>query len=55
MDNIQFKKQASVLLLAVTEVLTLLLVRAAGTEDVQMFLRWTGFAQQYGVIDPIES
>jgi hypothetical protein len=47
----RFKTEAAGLLLAVAMVLTLLLLRAAGTEDVQAFLAWAKLAQQHGLVN----
>ena len=47
----RFKTEAAGLLLAVAMVLTLLLVRSAGTEDVEAFLAWAKLAQQHGLVN----
>src|SRR3974377_279165 len=49
-NRVPFKLQAAALLLAGLMVLTLLLVRAAGTEDVPVFLAWSKLAQEHGLV-----
>ena len=50
-EDAHFERHAAGLLLAVAIIITLLLVWAPGTGDVQVFLRWQALAQQYGVVD----
>jgi hypothetical protein len=50
-EDARFQTQAAALLLAVAMVLTLLLLWAPGTEDVQTFLRWATLAQEHGLVD----
>jgi hypothetical protein len=47
----RFDEPAAILLLAITLVLTVLLIRAAGTSDVGMFLIWGSLGQQHGLVD----
>jgi hypothetical protein len=49
-EDARFERQAAGLLLAVAMVLTVLLVWAPGTGDVQTFLGWTTLAQEHGLV-----
>ena len=51
LDRVRFNKQAAVLLLAITLLLSLLLLRAEGTSDVGMFLIWGALGHEHGVLD----
>ena len=50
MDQLRFTKLAATLMLAITFVLSGLLVRAAGTGDVSAFVRWGSLGQEYGLV-----
>ena len=51
MEDGRFENLAAALLLAITVVLSLLLVRATGTEDVTAFLTWGSLGQEHGVVN----
>lgn len=51
LDHGRFENLAAALLLAIMVVLSVLLVRAAGTTDVESFLTWGALGQEHGLVD----